>query len=316
MVPVGATSSLVLLEFERSYGLGFVAPNGRIVTCFHVVSDEQEITAHLADGRSLPVHSVCGVDARRDLAVLDVGLLDAPPVRRPGVRFAPDGTKVFAFGMVPDEGRARWVEAKLAELQVLESSLTVYRIEGEVPLDASGGPLVGEDGATLGVVTVAESDDGLVALGVPWKYVEPLLGRNQQLPLTVLSLSERRPPRREIPDHPVSVLEGSSVAGLEASSEAIALAIREGAPAYNAGDAAYCYRVYSETARRLIDLHRDCPGVQKLLREGLARAEALTDVDAQAWAMRDAFDGLLAVIEKFMRLQRALVRVRRPTLLN
>lgn len=316
MVPLDAASSIVLLEFERSYGLGFVAPNGRIVTCFHVVSDEPEIVAHLADGRSLPVRSVCGFDARRDLAVLDVGLLDAAPVRRPGARLAQDGAKVFAFGMVPNEGRARWVEATLGELQVLGAALTVYRIEGDVPLDSSGGPLVGEDGTTLGVVTVAESDDGLVTLGVPWKYLEPLLGRHQQLPLSALSLSERRPPRREIPNHPMSVLEGSTVAGLEASTEAIAGAIREGAPAYNAGDVAHCYKVYSDAARQLIDARRDCPGVQQALREGLARAEALADVDAQAWAMRDAFDGLLAVIEKFMRTQGAPRAAKKPPLLN
>ena len=36
---------------------------------------------------------------------------------------------------------------------------------------------------------------------------------------------------------------------------------------------------------------------------GLARAESLEDIDHQAWAMRDAFDGLLAVIEKYMRSQ-------------
>lgn len=316
MVPLDAASAIVLLEFERSYGLGFVAPNGRIVTCFHVVSDEPEIVAHLADGRALPVLAVCGADARRDLAVLDVGLLDATPVRRPSERLATDGTKVFAFGMVPNEGRARWVEAKLAELQVLGSSLTVYRVDGDVPIDSSGGPLVGEDGTTLGVVTVAESDDGLVTLGVPWKYVEPLLGKHQHLPLSSLSLSERKPPRREIPHHSMSVLEGSTMAGLEASTEAIAGAIREGAPAYNSGDVAHCYRVYSDTARRLIDGRRDCPGVQKVLREGLARAESMKDVDAQAWAMRDAFDGLLAVIEKFMRTQGAVQGASKPRLLN
>jgi serine protease Do len=316
MVPLDAASSIVLLEFERSYGLGFVAPNGRIVTCLHVVSDEAEITAHLADGRSLPVKAVCGVDARRDLAVLDVGLLDAKPVKRPAERFATDGTRVFAFGMVPNEGRARWVEATLAELQVLGSTLTVYRVEGDVPNDSSGGPLVSADGTTLGVVTVAETDDGLVTLGVPWKYVEPLLGRNQELPLTSLSLSERKAPRREVPNHPLSVLEGSTMSGLEASTEAIAVAIREGAPAYNAGDVAHCYRVYSETARRLIDARRDCPGVQKVLREGLARAESLRDLEAQAWAMRDAFDGLLAVIDRFMRTQNAARASRKSTLLN
>jgi serine protease Do len=316
MAPLEAAGALVLLEFERSYGLGFVAPDGCIVTCLHVVSDELSITAHLSDGRSLPVLSVCGVDARRDLAVLDVGLLDATPVRRPGARLAQDGARVFAFGMVPNEGRARWVEARLADLQVLGSALTFYRVDGDVPLDASGGPLVAEDGTTVGVVTVAETDDGLVTLGVPWKDVEPLLGRSQRLPLSVLARTDGQGPRREIPHHPVSVLDGSSVDGLEASTEAIAVAIREGAPAYNAGDVARCYRVYSETARRLIRGRGDCPGVQQVLREGLDRAEALADVDAQAWAMRDAFDGLLAVIDRFMAAQGGPRAARKPTLLN
>ena len=72
MTPLDAAASVVLLEFQQSYGLGFVAPNGRIITCFHVVADEKDIVAHLADGRVLPVRSVCALDTRRDLAVLDV----------------------------------------------------------------------------------------------------------------------------------------------------------------------------------------------------------------------------------------------------
>jgi hypothetical protein len=305
LTPLEAASCVVLLEFQRSYGLGFVAPNGRIVTSFHVVADERDILAHLADGRVIPVKRVAAIDSRRDLAVLDVGVLDATPARAPDLRLVDEGTLVHTYGMVPNEGRVRWADARVTAVQVLGATLTVYRLEGDVPSDASGGPIVASNGTALGVVTVAESDEGLITLAVPWRYLEPLLIQNNDLSLSALALAERKAPRREVPDHPLSLLEGCSPAGLDAATEAIAGAIRIGAPAYNEGDIDRCYRVYAETARRLIEVRRDCPGVQAALRAGLARAEGLEGVDHQAWALRDAFDGLLGVIEKFKRAQAA-----------
>jgi S1-C subfamily serine protease len=317
MTPLDAAASIVLLEFRQSYGLGFVGPNGRIITCFHVVADETEITAHLADGRTLPVRSVCALDTRRDLAVLDVGLLDATPVRPTPYKPVEEGQRVFVFGMVSGEGRARWVEAKLAHVQVVGAALTVYSLEGEVPPDASGGPLISADGLALGVVTVAETDDGVATLALPWKYLDPLLRQHQEQPLSVLSSDQRRPPQRQVPEHPLSMLQGSAVAGLEATTDLISDAIRVGAPAYNEGDVARCYAVYTEAARKLIDTRDDCPGVQTALRAGLARASGMPDLDHQAWAMRDAFDGLLLVIEKYLRVHLGPGRKPgKPTLLN
>jgi serine protease Do len=317
MAPLEAATSLVLLEFAESYGLGFVAPNGRIISCFHVVVDEHEVTAHFADGRAVPVERVAAIDTKRDLVVLDVGELDAPPVRVSSSRLAEEETPVTVFGMVQAEGRARWVEARIEALQVVGNGLSVYRLTGSIPPDASGGPLVGPDGVTLGVVTVAEGDEGLVSLGVPWRYVEPLLLKNQGLPLASLARATRKSPARRVPKHPVSLLEGSNPMGLVATTQAIVGAIREGAPAYNDGDVERCYRLYAEAARRLIDSRADCPGVRQALREGLNRAAGLPDVDHQAWAMRDAFDGLLAVIERFINDRPTPATPKgKPTLLN
>ncbi|MFZ5439110.1 MAG: S1 family peptidase [Myxococcota bacterium] len=317
MTPLESAAAVVLLEFQQSYGLGFVAPNGRIVTCFHVVADEREITAHLADGRALPVRAVCALDLRRDLAVLDVGLLDATPVKAPSARLAEEGQKVFIFGMVSGEARARWVEATLASVQVVGATLSVYVLSGAIPPDASGGPLIGADGTALGVVTVAETDEGVATLAVPWRYVEPLLRQNQELPLSALSTEGKRPPPRAIPEHPLSLLNGSAVSGLEATSDQLGEAIRQGAPAYNEGDVAKCYAVYADAARRIINTRDDCPGVQTALRQGLERAARLQDVDHRAWAMRDAFDGLLMVIEKYLRARVGPGRKPgKPTLLN
>jgi serine protease Do len=315
MVPLDAAASVVLLRFRQSYGLGFVAPNGRIVTCYHVVADEAQIVAHLADGRALPVRGVSALDVRRDLAVLDVGLLDATPARAGGGRLAPEGEGVFVFGMVAGEWRTRWAEAKVNEVQTIAASLTVYALSGDVPADASGGPLIAGDGTTLGVVTVAASGGSTVGMAVPWRYVDPLLRQNRELPLSVLSSESRAQPQRRIPDHPLSLLKGSTTSGLEVTTELIAEAIRVGAPAYNDGDVAKCLSVYSDAARRLIDTRDDCPGVQTALRSGLHRASSLKDVDHQAWAMRDAFDGLLLVIEKYLKAHRP-PKSSKTTLLN
>lgn len=299
MSPLDAAAAVVLLEFKGSYGLGFVA-GGRIVTCFHVVAEETRITAHLHDGRVLPVRSVSAIDLRRDLAVLDVGMLDATPARPGPQRFVEDGTRAFTFGLVKGERRLRWTECEIESVQVLGSALTVYGLGGEVPRDASGAPVIDENGAVLGVAaTVPRSEEGVLVL--PWRYVEPLLLQNRQLPLSALSLEGRRPPKREVPNHPLSLLNGSAVSGLEVTSDSIADAIRVGAPAYNEGDIARCYSVYEQAAQRLIDTRDDCPGVQLALRQGLARAQQLQELDSRAWAMRDAFDGLLMVIEKYLR---------------
>jgi S1-C subfamily serine protease len=318
LVPLDAARTVVVLELERAYGLGFVAPNGRIVTNFHVVANEKEILAHLADGRRLPVKSVCAVDMKRDIAVLDVGLLDAAPVKGAGARIADEGKAVVVFGLVQGDERLRWVEAQLGSAQVIGPGFTVYTMQGQVPADASGGPLVADDGTVLGIVTMAESDDGIIALGIPWRHIEALMPMNQQLPLSVLT-RPRRGPARQIPQHPLSLLEGSNVAGLEATTRAIAGAIQEGAPAYNEGDIEKCYRLYQRVAKQLIDARPDCPGVQTALRDGLAKAGGLSDPDHQAWAMRDAFDGLLSVIEKYMRTRLGMANSAspgKPTLLN
>ncbi len=192
MTPLDAAAAVVLLEFNSSYGLGFVA-GGRIVTCFHVVADEPRIVAHLHDGRVLPVRSVCAIDLRRDLAVLDVGLLDATPAKAGAHKLSGEGARTYTYGLVRGERRLRWAESSIDSVQVLGSALTVYGLTGDVPRDASGSPVIDEHGACVGVAaTVPHSKDAVLV--VPWRYVEPLLQQHRQLPLSVLTMTQRRLP--------------------------------------------------------------------------------------------------------------------------
>jgi S1-C subfamily serine protease len=313
-----AAEAFVVLELDESYGLGFIAPNGRIVSTLHVVSDEKSITAHLSSGTQLDVRAVAGIDTKRDLAVLWANGIDVTPLLPPPSRLAEEGSVALTFSLSEDRRRTQWIETRISAIQVLSDGLAVYRIEGTFPPDLSGAPLVSAKGEVLGVVTQAQSDDGMVVLAVPFRYLAPLLGSAQQLPLSVLRLPKKRARRRLVPQHAMTILEGSSGKGLEVMANALAGAINVGAPVYNRGDVEACLRLYTETAQRLVRDRSDCPGPAKALRDGLERARALDDTDAKAWALRDTFDGLLMVIEKYLKARVAVAKGggRKSKLLN
>jgi len=73
----------------------------------------------------------------------------------------------------------------------------------------------------------------------------------------------------------------------------LTLAIRLGAPAYNAGDHRGCYETYACAGRFLINAQAVSDEVKTVLRSALERASTLQNVTRQAWIMREAFDSLL-----------------------
>jgi hypothetical protein len=107
---------------------------------------------------------------------------------------------------------------------------------------------------------------------------------------------------RHVPRHAVAVLAGCSGSDVSLVEDSIGGAIEIGAPAYNAGDFAGCYETYRSTAVRIEDkLGARCPGPARALADGRATAAGLSRPSDRAWAMRDAFDGLLEVIERSRR---------------
>jgi hypothetical protein len=76
-------------------------------------------------------------------------------------------------------------------------------------------------------------------------------------------------------------------------------AIEVGAPLYNEGKVAACYQIYEGAAADLTHrLAPSCVGPKRALTEGQKRAAKLDDPSAQAWAMRDSFDGMLELLER------------------
>lgn len=92
-----------------------------------------------------------------------------------------------------------------------------------------------------------------------------------------------------IPEDPVPDSLPDSPLGV--AQALIGQAISIGAPAYNTGDHQGCYDVYSTTARAILKTVTELPdNAATMLRDALDKAAKLDDADAQAWAMRHAFD--------------------------
>lgn len=107
------------------------------------------------------------------------------------------------------------------------------------------------------------------------------------------------PGSRRIPDHRPSLLDGCSRADRTLVARRISDAIQLGAPTYNRGDFLGCYQIYERTAREIEGaLPASCDGPRRALRDGRQVAATRPTPAAQAWAMRDAFDGLMSVIER------------------
>jgi hypothetical protein len=106
-------------------------------------------------------------------------------------------------------------------------------------------------------------------------------------------------PPRNVPIHPARFLEGCGAEDLDAIEESLNASIAHGAPLFNDGDAAACVVEYVHDAQKLEStLPASCSGPRAALAEGRAAATKVEPASAAAWAMRDAFDGLLEVIER------------------
>jgi hypothetical protein len=105
-------------------------------------------------------------------------------------------------------------------------------------------------------------------------------------------------PPRDVPVHPATVFAGCPDDQLGFTVGSLANAIEVGAPRYNQGDHVGCYRIYLGTATDLVTTLPGCAGVRAALVAGIVRASVLQTYTERAWAMRDAFDGLLEAYQR------------------
>src|SRR5207249_4793892 len=147
-----------------------------------------------------------------------------------------------------------------------------------------------------GVSTLMGTRGQNLNFAVPVGYLRPLLASGKAVPLA--EFTRRAGSRRSIPHHELALLDGCSALQLGGIVAGLAKAIAVGAPLYNDGNHEACFRIYEGAALDLVRKLARCAGIRHALEAGLRRAGTMEGYDDRAWALRDAFDGLIAVIER------------------
>jgi hypothetical protein len=310
-----ATPSVVLIRSPTGLGTGFIVrKDGWIATNLHVIVGARELTVATPDHHEYPVTEVIGVDAARDLALLKV---DAANL---GVLSLGDSDAVRAGDSVVAIGHPLGLEDTVSNglvsaVRVIDPALTVLQISAPIAPGSSGGPLFNDKGEVIGVARAYSKEGQNLNFGVPVRYLKALLAEPHPVPLAAFAEATMHAPsgppslpsiKREVPHHEMSLLSGCSDLDLERTAHVVAEAIEVGAPVYNHQHYAACYHIYEGAALELEKrLPAGCAGPKRAMHDGRLRASKLEEPAAQAWAMRDAFDGLMEVIVRRLAAKRA-----------
>ena len=287
------TPSVVLIRVPNGLGSGFVvSADGRIVTNIHVIRDAKEATIVAADGREFKDVEVLAGDPTQDLAVLRIGAHGLKPLPLGDSATAKPGDHVVAIGHPLGLGNTV-SDGLVSAVRQVTPERSLLQISAPISPGSSGGPVFNDSGEVIGVSTLVVTGGQNLNFAVPINAVKPLLASAKGVPLAAYQVPGAR--RRNIPDHPLSLLAQCPTPQLAAIVGSIESAIAIGAPLYNKGNVEACYRIYAAAALDIDKSVQQCPGPRRALLDGVAIADKKTNWDDKAWAMRDAFDGVLAL---------------------
>jgi serine protease Do len=293
--------SVVSLKSSTSLGSGFVVrADGLIATNLHVLAGAPDLEVVLRDGSKHAVKFVIAIDPSRDLALVSIEKKGLPELTLGESEKVQAGDPVVAIGH-PLGLEDTVSDGLVSAVRDVEPGLTLLQISAPIAPGSSGGPLIDNRGNVIGIATAVSREGQNLAFGVPSMYLKALIGKPEPVLWTefIAARSGRDLPlpQRNIPKHPLTLVAGCGEGDLRLLAEMMGKAIDVGAPLYNSGNFEACYHVYEGAA---LDADRrlgaGCKGPKMALAAGRKKAASLTDPSAQAWAMRDAFDGLGDVI--------------------
>lgn len=291
-----ATPSVVLIRVPDGLGSGFVvSADGRIVTNVHVVRGARTATVVAADGREFKDVEVMAADEAHDVAVLRIGAHGLTPLALGDSGAARPGEHVVAIGHPLGLGNTV-SDGLVSAIRVISAQRTLLQISAPISPGSSGGPVFNDRGEVIGISTLVITGGQNLNFAVPINAVKPLLGIDKGIALASYQWPSLR--HRNIPNHPLALLDDCPTPQLQSIVRNIDQAIHVGAPLYNQGNIEACYRIYEATALDTAKKVESCAGPRRALLDGVANADKLVSWDDKAWAMRDAFDGVLSVVAR------------------
>jgi hypothetical protein len=300
-----ALPGVVTIRTGDSLGTGFVIrPDGWIATNLHVIVGATRAKVTLNGARELDVLEVLAMSPEHDLALLRVDARGLPALPLGDSDAMRPGDPVVAIGNplgLEDTVSNGLVSARRKG----DDGSEILQISAPIAPGSSGGPIFNDRGEVIGVAVAILEEGQNLNFGVPARYLTPLIHHAQPMPFAQFAKLVARmrggdsAPKieRNVPHHPVAILDGCTDASQRLIAQMIEDAVEVGAPLYNQGKAGACYHVYDGAASDLArKLPPACRGPARALADAQRRAATLGSPVAQAWALRDAFDGLIEVI--------------------
>lgn len=170
-------------------GSGFFIGDGRIiVTNHHVISGAVTVRVQTVTGETFEVTEAIAVDPAHDIA-----LLTAPQTGPPlelAMRTPTIGEEIVVIGN--PRGLQGTLSTGIISGVRREEDSTFYQITAPISPGSSGGPVIGEDGVVLGILTFTLKDGQNLNFSVPVEYVADMLKRPQKISLGNLARIESR----------------------------------------------------------------------------------------------------------------------------
>jgi serine protease Do len=301
-----ALPAVVTIRTAQSLGTGFVVrADGWIATNLHVVVGGPRVKVTLRDGRELEVVEVLAASPDRDLALLRVEAHGLPVLTLGDSDTIRPGDPVVAIGN-PMGLEATVSNGLVSARRKVDGGVEVLQVSAPISPGSSGGPLFNDRGEVIGIATALLEGGQNLAFGVPVRYLLPMIAQPAPMPFSefatlIANLRQATAPkvRRSVPHHPVAILDGCPQDAQRLVVKMLGEAIEAGAPLYNAHKPDACYHVYDgATSDLLRRLPATCKGPAKALGDAQRHAAQLVEPVAQAWALRDAFDGVLEVVAR------------------
>lgn len=287
----------------------FVSPEGRIATNLHVIIGGNAIRVKLSDDSMHEVKRIVAIDHKRDLAIIEIDVdRHMPTVKIGDSDIVQPGDAVIAVGN-PMRLDYTVSDGLISSVRPSDDDDNVMlQISAPISQGSSGGPLFNAFGEVIGVARAVSSHGQNLNFGVPVNYLKPMLAHDGGE--SVEEFAARFAPKarpgviktdagvveRDVPNHDVALLKDCSREDVLKVFSGIQRAIELGAPLYNDGNHEACFSIYEQTAAHFEKEPKLCKGLRDALGVGLLKAETQGDPTRKAWAMRDAFDGLLRVI--------------------
>jgi hypothetical protein len=170
--------------FSTALGTGFGVSDGTtVITNLHVIQGAMGAKIKTADNREYDIKYVLGYDQAHDLAVLE------SPVHLPQLALSDHepsvGDVIFTIGN-PHGLEGSFSEGLVSGLRELEGS-SVYQISAAVSPGNSGGPVLNQSGAVIGVTTFGMRSGQNLNFAIPIRYIKPLLNNHSRTPISALS---------------------------------------------------------------------------------------------------------------------------------